>query len=317
MLPVLLSQTLSNFSQQAGIALVVDANKINGLHSTGLQGKFTIEQGFSALLQGTKFTIKKTTAGYILVNKTNANNESIATLATAVVNSDSLKNGSSEDGYRSDANTNIGIWGNRSLKDTPYAINVVFSEYLQNIQAMSSDQLFKMNPVTQFSWPQAQNDSPYIYTRGFRTGTSSRNGVTRDGYDHGVSMADVERVEVLTGMSGFLYGAGNIGGMVNYVSKRPTDESYNAVTVGNTSGSNIYAHGDFGGRLGNEGQFGYRVNLVAQDGETTVKDQDAERNFISLALDWQATDDLLIQVDGSYRDYNLNGRQAYWELRER
>jgi len=306
-----LAQVLNTFSQQAGVALVVDANKVNGLHSNGLQGLFSIGQGFATLLQGTQFTVKKTAAGYILVNKTKTN---IATLATAVVSSESLKNGTGEDGYFSDGNTNIGVWQGRSLQETPYSINVVTEDFIQNIQATSSDQLFKMNPVTQFSWPQAQNDAPYIYTRGFQTGTSSRNGVTRDGYDHGVSMADVARVEVLTGMSGFLYGAGNIGGMVNYVSKRPTDERYNSVTLGNTSGSNVYAHGDFGGRIGNDGDFGYRVNLLAQDGETTVKDQDAERNFASLALDWQATDNLLIQVDGSYRDYHLKGRQAYWSL---
>ena len=54
-----LAQVLTTFSQQAGVALVVDANKVNGLHSTGLQGKYTIEQGFSILLQHTEFTVKK------------------------------------------------------------------------------------------------------------------------------------------------------------------------------------------------------------------------------------------------------------------
>ena len=150
--------------------------------------------------------------------------------------------------------------------------------------------------------------------RGFSGGTSARNGLVRDGYDHGVSMADVERVEILTGLSGFLYGAYNVGGMINYVTKRPTFERYNSVTLGNTSGTNMYIHGDFGGRIDDDGRFGYRINLLTQRGETAVEHQDAEKDFASIALDWQATDSLLLQVDASHRKYHLTGRQAYWSL---
>ena len=308
-----LTTSLNQIAQTAQLTISYTPALTAGKSAAALQGSFTVKQALSKILAGTDLkVVEKVSGGYTLISANDS--AAIGTLATAIVESSDIKNGSSEDSYISDGNTNIGVWKGRSLQETPYSINVVSNDLLKNIQATSSDQLFKMNPVTQFSWPQAQNDAPYIYTRGFKTGTSSRNGVTRDGYDHGVSMADVERVEVLTGMSGFLYGAGNIGGMVNYVSKRPTDERYNAVTLGNTSGSNIYAHGDFGGRIGNDGDFGYRLNVLTQNGETAVKDQDAERNFASLALDWQATDDLLIQVDGSFRDYRINGRQAYWSL---
>ncbi len=312
-----LAQCLNIFAKQANIFISVDASLTHNKICNELNFNGSLDDALVNLLTGTNLAVQQVSANqYALISTEKATEKStnLATLATAVVEDEHFKDGSTRSGYISDGNTNIGIWQGRSLQETPYSINVVSADFIENIQATSTDQLFKMNPVTQFSWPQAQNDAPYIYTRGFQTGTSSRNGVTRDGYDHGVSMADVARVEVLTGMSGFLYGAGNIGGMVNYVSKRPTEERFNAITVGNTSGSNLYAHGDFGGRFGHNGDFGYRINLLTQDGETAVKDQDAERDFASLALDWQATDHLLIQIDGSYRDYQLNGRQAYWSL---
>jgi len=306
-----LSYNVSRIASNAGIALSFDPKLTDGLKNNAVEGNFRALELIEKLLIGSGLKlIKSNETSYRLIKESAA----ITTLALAVVQGDNLHDGSAADGYSNDGVTNIGIWNKRSLQETPYSINVVAADFIQNIQATSSDQLFKMNPVTQFSWPQAQNDSPYIYTRGFQTGTSSRNGVTRDGYDHGVSMADVAKVEVLTGMSGFLYGAGNIGGMVNYVSKRPTDERFSAVTVGNTSGANAYVHGDLGGRLGHDGDFGYRMNVLTQDGETAVAQQHAERNFVSLALDWQATDDLLIQLDGSFRDYQLNGRQGYWSL---
>jgi len=306
-----LDTVLKHFAKIAGINLSYQASAVSNINSNGLDGRYTIDTGLEKLLAGSGFKVIKTANGYKLSKKTKSK---VATLATAVVQADTMSDGSAQDGYISDGNTSVGVWQNRTLQETPYSINVVSNDLIKNLQATSTDQIFKMNPVVQFNRPQSQNDGPDVYMRGFDGGTSSRNGLTRDGYDHGVSMADVERIEILTGMSGFLYGGGNIGGMVNYVTKRPTEERYNSVIIGNTSGSNLYAHGDFGGRIDKKGDFGYRVNVLAQAGDTAVEHQDAERKFVSVALDWHATDSLLIQVDASTRDYHLKGRQAYWNL---
>ncbi len=206
----------------------------------------------------------------------------------------------------------IGVWEGRKVQDAPYSLNVTTAEVIQNIQAVSPDQIFKMNPVTQFSWPQSQNDSPYVFMRGFLSQSSARNGIPRDAYNHGTTTEDVEKVEVLTGLSGFMYGAGNVGGMVNYESKRPTEERLNSITAGYTGGSNFYLHGDFGGQFNEAHTFGYRVNGVVQDGDTRVDGQSLKKNLLSAAFDWKVTDTLLLQIEGSRRDYRLDGRQAYW-----
>ena len=86
----------------------------------------------------------------------------------------------------------------------------------------------------------------------------------------------------------------------------------NNITFGNTSGSNLYLHGDFGGQFDDEGTFGYRINVVTQDGDTHVEHQNLQRDSIALVLDWQVNDDLLIEVSGSKRDSQLKGRQPYW-----
>jgi len=307
-----LAQCLNTFAKQADIYISAAAKYTNNKTCNEMTFTGALPEALAKLLMGTGLAVKQiSTNQYALVAVESS--AGLATLATAVVQSDSIKDGSSADGYISGGVTSVGMWQDRELKDTPYAINVVSNDLIKNLQATSTDQIFKMNPVVQFNRPQAQNDAPDVYMRGFDGGTSSRNGLVRDNYDHGVSMADVERIEVLTGMSGFLYGANNVGGMINYVTKRPTQERLNSVTIGNTSGSNIYAHGDFGGRIDENGDFGYRINLLAQDGETAVEYQEAERKFASLALDWQATDSLLLQLDFSKRDYHLDGRQAYWK----
>lgn len=309
-----LEQALTKFGQQAGIILIFSTELTRGVSSQGLQGGFSLKQGFTALLKDTNFVINKTAAGYVLAKKGAANQEKIGTLATAVVQSADIKDGSNEGGYISDGNTSVGVWQNRTLQETPYSINVVSNDLIKNLQATSTDQIIKINPVTQFSQPQTQLDSTTVYMRGFESVTGSRNGLTRPGNGHGIFMVEVEKVEILTGTSGFLYGAGYVGGMVNFVTKRSTEERLNSITLGNTSGSNMYLHGDFGGKFDDEGTFGYRINLLTQGGETAVKHQEIDKDLISLAFDWQVTDDLLVQVDASQRDYNLYGPQPFWEL---
>ena len=96
--------------------------------------------------------------------------------------------------------------------------------------------------------------------------------------------------------------------------KKPTDERINKLTFGNTTGSNLYLHGDFGGQFDADGTFGYRLNVVTQDGDTHVDHQSLQRNSLALVLDWQVNDDLLIAVNASKRDYQVDGGQGSWGM---
>ncbi|MCH3786626.1 hypothetical protein LZB36_09325, partial [Campylobacter jejuni] len=69
-----------------------------------------------------------------------------------------------------------------------------------------------------------------------------------------------ESVQILKGATGFLYGFAQPGGVVNYVSKRPTAETRLALTTQVTDSGTVLLHGDAGGRFGGEDRFGYRVN---------------------------------------------------------
>lgn len=223
--------------------------------------------------------------------------------------------GAADSGYVSENATTTGPWDGRDLLNTPYSVNVIPQELIENLQSTTTDQIFKLNPVTQMSWPQAQNDNPHVFMRGFEASTFARDGITRPpfNYSHGTTMEEIERMEVFTGLSGFMYGAGNVGGLVNFVTKRPTEERLNSFTLGNSGGQNYYLHGDLGGQIDSDGQFGYRINAVTQDGETAVDNQNLKRNFISAAFDWQASDNLILELNAAKRDYELEGRQI-WAL---
>lgn len=307
-----LDRALSRFGRQSGVTVSVNAALTAGVESRGVHGSHTVAQALRQLLAGTGLEAVHDAVGeYTLRHAPGQSPDGVGTLAPVTVLGSA--GGGADAGYVTRGISAVGPWEGRDLRDTPYAISAVPADLIENIQATTPDQIFRMMPTTQLSWPQSQNDAPYIFMRGFQSTTPARNGLPGAMYGHGTSTEDIERVEILTGLSGFLYGPGNVGGLVNYVSKRPTPARYNSVTVGNSGGPNAYAHGDFGGPIDAGGRFGYRVNTVAQGGRTLVDDYTLRRKFVSAAFDWRPTDRLLVQVDGSHRRYRST-RQAYWAV---
>ena len=223
--------------------------------------------------------------------------------------------GTVAEGYRVDNTTTTGPWGEMKLQDTPYSIVVMPQELIENTIAANPDQLFKMNPLTQTTFPSTENSIPAVNMRGFYILNPLRDGIpTNTAY--GVSVENLDRIEFKSGPSGFLYGAGNVGGWVNYVTKRPTPEPYNSLTVGNYGGDQYYGAADFGGPIDKEGKFGYRINLMDQpNGDTPVQYQSIHRNLFAGAFDWHATDTLLFQVNYEHRDYEQDGTwPAGWSM---
>lgn len=260
-------------------------------------------------------------AGADAANSSTGNKDTVAngqasvpsTEVDVTADKDKAKEGSTEAGYKPDTATTTGPWGKMKLQDTPYSINVMSSDLIENVQASNQDQLAIMNPVIQFTDPQNNNNIAGVMLRGFYNQTPAFDGLT-GGFGLGVFTEEVDRVEVLTGPSGFLYGMGNVGGLLNYVYKRPTQEHISNITVGDYGGSNSYIHGDFGGPIDNGGKLAYRMNVVDDNGGTQIDNQSIKRQLLSGALDWHAADNLLLQFNGGHQYWRANGRQPYWGL---
>lgn len=308
-----LASTLTQIASQAGIVLSIDPALTAGKQSTPVAGDYDALDALHQALRGSGLQLQQNSAG--TYNLAPAPQAAVA-LPDVTVTSQVVNEGSAASGYRSDTAQNIGALGDMRLQDAPYSVSVVSKELLQNIQATSSDDVFKLSPATQFTSPVSAGYASAVSMRGFSG--SGNLSIANDGlrfsnsYDGGNFIEEMERLEILTGLSGFLYGPASPGGLVNYVLKRPTYERYNSVTLGNAGGENYYLHGDFGGPIDDAGVFAYRVNMLTQDGETALDLQKRRREMISVALDWNVSDDLQIQFDASHKKTEIRGLSSYW-----
>lgn len=317
-----LATALAAFGQQSGLQVSAQAPLIEGRTSSAVRGALSPMQALSQLLAGTGLTFRVVGSTVTLEPAPQTSGDAIQLgpvrvegegAARGMFSASAAGTGTTANGYVSEQPAAIGPWEGRSVQDTPYSVAIVPAELIENVQALTPDQLYRLSPTMQLSWPQSQNDTPSVYMRGFSINPPARNGLQGGMYSHASTTEDIERIEILTGLSGFLYGPGNVGGIINYISKRPTAERYNAVTLGYAGGSNFYAQGDFGGPIDTDGRLGYRINAIVQDGDTVIEDYGLRKYFISGAFDWKPTERLLLQIDGSYRDYRSQ-RQAYWGL---
>jgi len=123
-----------------------------------------------------------------------------------------------------------------SLQDTPISISALTSDNLQKLGVTSFEGVARNSPSVSFTPYPSSTNVLILYMRG--QGVSDPMQITNDGsvglYEDGFyisrpqastfDLADIERVEVLRGPQGTLYGRNTTGGAVNLISKKPTGE---------------------------------------------------------------------------------------------
>jgi len=216
--------------------------------------------------------------------------------------------------YRAnDANT--GALGQTSLLDTPFSIDAVTSDLMQNRQALDINDAFKADPAATPLATGYAGESAGIAVRGLPV--DLLNGFKMDGlsipnWGSDMPLEPFSQIELLKGPGGFMYGFGQPGGILNFVSKQPTAQPYNSLTLGFLSDGVFKEAGDFGGTIGGAGGWGYRINVAHEDGDTFVDGGHIKRNTASLVLTKDIAPNLHWHVNSIYQDRDVQG--AYYGI---
>src|ERR1700689_2161243 len=144
-----------------------------------------------------------------------------------------------------------------NLQDVPITIQALTSETLTQLNVTTFDDIVKYTPnVTTASWGPGQD---LIFMRGLSSGALGTQGSGTDANFPNVAVyldeqsaqmpyrnldvyaADIERVEILEGPQGTLFGAGAEAGVVRYITNKPKLDVTEGVFNG---GYGTTAHGD-------------------------------------------------------------------------
>ena len=191
---------------------------------------------------------------------------------------------------------NLSGFTQQNLAEIPASISTVTAERIADQHAKTLADVVKNDASVGDGYAPIGYYQNFVM-RGFSLNSGSSyllNGHLLRG-EQNVALENKEQVEILKGMSAIQSGMSTPGGVVNYVSKRPKD--IHSITVeADSHGGNRVAT-DLGGWLGEDQQFGYRVNLAHEEIHPYVEHADGKRSFGSLALDWKISDRSKLEFD--------------------
>lgn len=225
-----------------------------------------------------------------------------------------VRSAAERDGVRAKEAT-AGVLGELPLIETPFSINVITRKLLDDQQATTYGDYLKNDP----SATVGNVGIGFFSLRGFPVG--GRGGFLYDGLPGHVALSEsyqlegFDRIEVLKGPSVLLSGLGatsSLGGTVNFVPKRPTEQPLRSFGVNYATRSLLGVDADLGDRFGSERQFGYRLNLGYKDGEQAVERADNTHKAATLALDWRASRELLLSAGLEYADNHVPEIQPFF-----
>ncbi|WP_189587911.1 TonB-dependent siderophore receptor [Mesorhizobium sp. M3A.F.Ca.ET.201.01.1.1] len=203
-------------------------------------------------------------------------------------------------------NTTTGSKTDTPLKEIPQSVSVVTRKQLDDRQpAQLEDTLSYLAGVTSSPWG-VDNRFDQCLIRGFDicTAVIYRDGLPQKVIDFSgfkIEPYGLERVEVLKGPASVLYGENEAGGMVNAVSKRPTDKPIYDGFLSYGSFDTVEAGLDVGGPIDDAGVWSYRLTGLVRNGSTETDYSRNDRVFVAPALTWQPDAQTSLTILANYQ----------------
>lgn len=301
-----LSTALTQVAAQTGMSLSANAALLADKKAAALKGRYTAQAALHQLLENTGLALQRTDDTHFSVIPVITEKDAPQTLSEVQVQASKEGNGLLS---RYEASTaSQGALGDKSLLDTPFSVSVVKAEDILDRQASNVAEAFKLDAAVTASSNGVARESTMITVRGLAL--DLLNGYKIDGlnispWNTDLPIEHFEQVELLKGLSGFMYGFAQPGGILNYRLKRAGDTPVTRVTAGLMTDSQYNLNLDVGRRFA-EGRAGMRINYIHEAGDTYL-DAPIKRDSASVALDFKPSDQLTVELDSLYQKRKVNG----------
>lgn len=188
---------------------------------------------------------------------------------------------------------------NTLIDETPQTIQIITQELIEDQAANEVTDLFRsMSGVSYLNYG-------IVKMRGFEQESQVfYDGIKGDPFRTFTipQLFNIEQVQTLKGPSGAAYGAGEAGGAINYVTKKPTYEQENNVefTVGNKdflSGSV-----ESSGPVNEDGSQRYRFGIYSSSEDSYRNNVEEDNLIIDLGYGWDLSDDSTLTLQYTHFD---------------
>lgn len=192
------------------------------------------------------------------------------------------------------------------VRHIPQSVSIITSAQLQDRNVKTFDQLAERTPGLRV----LRNDDgrSSVYARGYEYDEYNIDGLTAPMQSINGTLPNLiafDRVEVLRGPSGLFNSSGEMGGVVNFVRKRPTKELQGAFNLGYGTRNYYVADADISGSLNQSGTLRGRV-LAQTTGESPrpAKKNNHHETFYG-ALDWDITPSTILGLGYLYQERHI------------
>lgn len=189
------------------------------------------------------------------------------------------------------------------LKDIPQSIQILPAQLIEDQGAVEITDLYRnISSVSIFSYSG-------VTFRGFRQDEIRYDGLLGDPFS-GFSVPllfDIEQVEVIKGPSGALFGGGEPGGIINYVTKGPTEEEGGYVTLVGGNYDLYGARAEYTGSLNEDDTLFFRVGAAFEDTDTFRFNTNKKDIVLAADLLWKPSNDTRAELKFDYVEQDFQG----------
>lgn len=235
-----LAKTLHDLASQTGVSIIFDPATVSGLLAPALSGNYRIKQALSRLLAGTSLQANFTSAKVVVVEVKPSTDSGLHRLPQ------SSATGTQADQDRTTKLGPVVTTAQRRVQvaqDVPDSLTVLTAEQLKLNNVQSARDLNGLVPGLTITKDPAYQQGIQVFIRGMGLAQLSvtrpspvgvyLNGVYIGGNNGNIlNLIDLERVEVLRGPQGTLYGRNSMAGAINLITSKPSGIFSGDITLG-------------------------------------------------------------------------------------
>ncbi|RZJ26031.1 MAG: TonB-dependent siderophore receptor [Haliea sp.] len=201
---------------------------------------------------------------------------------------------------------------NLTVRETPQSISVITRQQLDDQNIQSLEDITAIG--TGLTLSKGATERASLFSRGFSINNFTQDGMTISGSADTLGFSTLsmyDRVEVIRGPAGLLTGAGNPGGSINLVRKRPTRDTQVSVTGTVGRYNNFRTELDASGSLNEAKTLRGRFVAAAQDSDTFIQNYENKRGLVYATVEADLGPRTLLSAGFHYNKEDNPGSMWY------